>query len=99
MHVIFSPEFGEWLDGLKDRLAQAKIAARIVRVQEGNLGHTRSLGHGLSEMKIDHGPGYRVYFTIEGRTVAILLCGGDKSTQRRDLDRARRMLEARSWSK
>jgi putative addiction module killer protein len=99
VQVIYSPEFGEWLDTLKDRQSQARIAARVVRVREGNIGQTRSLGQGLSEMKVDHGPGYRVYFTIEAGTIMILLCGGDKSTQRRDIARARRMLEARDWLK
>ncbi len=81
--------FDEWLGGLKDRAAAAIIAARILRVQKGLLGDVKSVGDGVSELRIDHGPGYRVYFTRRGRTLVILLCGGDKRTQASDIRAAK----------
>jgi len=86
-----TPDFDNWLDGLKDRLAQAIIARRLDRIAVGNLGDVKSIGDGISEIRIDHGPGYRVYFTRRGDVVIVLLCGGDKSSQSRDIVRARRM--------
>ena len=75
----------EWIDSLKDRRARAKIWARIDRVRLGNLGHCGSVGSGVMELKIDYGPGYRVYFGQVGSKLIILLCGGDKSTQQNDI--------------
>jgi len=72
--------FSKWLDGLRDRGAQDKIAARLKRVALGNLGNYRSVGDGVCELKIDYGAGYRVYFGQIGSVVALLLCGGDKDS-------------------
>lgn len=80
--------FTDWLDHLRDHTARAIITRRIVRVASGNFGHTRSVGSGVSELKIDFGPGYRVYYTLRSGTIVLLLCGGDKSTQNRDIAKA-----------
>ncbi|MEH1944714.1 MAG: type II toxin-antitoxin system RelE/ParE family toxin [Nostoc sp.] len=80
--------FDEWLDSLRDRRAKAKIRARLDRVEDGNLGDCKSVGEGVFELRIDYGPGYRIYFGEEGITIIILLCGGDKSTQKQDVDKA-----------
>ena len=80
--------FREWLEGLKDRQARAKIRVRLNRIRLGNFGDCKSVGHGVSELRVPYGPGYRVYFSRKGNTVVILLCGGDKSTQSRDIDLA-----------
>jgi putative addiction module killer protein len=86
--------FDEWLDGLKDRTGKARIIDRIDRARDGNLGRVRALANGLSEMKVDYGPGYRVYFTKRGETIVVLMCGGDKSSQQSDMKRATAILEA-----
>jgi putative addiction module killer protein len=80
--------FIEWLTSLRDQLAKAHIARRIDRLARGNAGDVKPVGEGVSEMRIDHGPGYRVYFANRGGTLIILLCGGDKRTQDRDIKRA-----------
>lgn len=82
--------FAEWLDGLKDQQAKRKIAQRIVRVQSGLLGDVK-FSDGIGELRVDFGPGYRVYFVKRGNTLVILLCGGDKSSQSRDIKRASEM--------
>lgn len=82
-------EFAAWLNDLRDRQGRAKILARIDRLEEGNPGKTRSVGAGVVEMKIDFGPGYRVYFVQHRDAVIVLLCGGDKSTQDDDIRRAK----------
>ena len=84
-----SAVFEAWLRGLKDRTATAIVARRIRRIAMGNLGDVKSLGDGISEVRIHHGPGYRVYFTRRGNTVIVLLCGGDKGSQSRDIDLAK----------
>ena len=89
--VIKSATFLNWLKGLRDRNARARIAVRIDRIEEGNFGDHRSVGGGVSEVRVNVGQGYRIYYTIRNRTVVILLCGGDKSSQRRDMRRARQM--------
>jgi putative addiction module killer protein len=76
--------FNEWLHDLRDPNAVARILARIGRVRRGNLGDCKPVGEGVSELRVDYGPGYRVYFGQQGRTLVILLCGGDKRTQDRD---------------
>lgn len=81
--------FKEWLDGLKDITARQKIRIRLDRVRLGNLGNNRNVGDGVFELKIDYGPGYRVYYALDGKTVVLLLLGGDKSTQDRDIARAK----------
>ena len=80
--------FSDWIDGLRDRAGRARIQARIERLRLGNPGQHRNLRHGVSELKIDVGPGYRVYYTRRGETLIILLCGGNKSSQSRDIDLA-----------
>jgi putative addiction module killer protein len=82
--------FEEWLDRLKDKTASVKIKARLARVSLGNLGNYQSVGEGVCELKIDYGAGYRVYFGQVGMTIIILLCGGDKSTQDRDIRTAKK---------
>lgn len=80
--------FAAWFERLRDRQARARITARIRRLSLGNPGDVKPVGGGISEMRIDYGPGYRVYFVRRGEVVVILLCGGDKRTQRRDIERA-----------
>jgi putative addiction module killer protein len=80
--------FKAWLKGLRDRQARVRILARIRRLSAGNPGDVKSLGEGVSEMRVHYGPGYRVYFTQRGKTVVILLCGGDKQTQANDIAQA-----------
>jgi putative addiction module killer protein len=77
--------FARWLDGLGDIRARARIQVRIERLIAGNPGDVKALGEGVSELRIDHGPGYRVYFAKRGRELVILLAGGDKRTQARDI--------------
>ena len=83
--------FVRWLTGLRDRRARARIQARIDRLALGNPGDVKPVGSGLSEMRIDYGPGYRVYFVERGTAVVILLAGGDKRTQERDIAVAREL--------
>jgi putative addiction module killer protein len=80
--------FNDWLESLRDRQTRARIRARINRVRLGNFGDCKSVGRGVSELRIDHGPGYRVYFGIAGTKLVILLCGGDKSSQSGDIRKA-----------
>ena len=80
--------FAAWLRGLRDRKARARIQVRIDRLQLGLAGDVRSVGEGVSELRIDYGPGYRVYFVHRGRELVILLAGGDKRTQDRDIKQA-----------
>ena len=86
-------EFAEWLQGLADARAKARIAARIQRAAHGDLGDVVSVGEGVLEMRIDYGAGYRVYFVTCKRELIVLLCGGDKSTQKRDIRRAKELAE------
>ena len=95
IEIIQSETFKQWLFGLKDRTARARILIRIKRIETGNLGDVKPVGEGISELRIDHGPGYRLYFMQREQRVIILLCGGDKSTQIRDIDRARMI--AKDW--
>ena len=83
-----SDEFDAWLIGLKDQVGKAQIALRLDRAGRGNFGDCEPVGEGVSEMRIHYGPGYRVYFTRLGSVVYLLLLGGDKSTQKRDIKRA-----------
>jgi len=80
--------FGRWLNGLHDRQARARVAARLIRLENGNFGECRSVGSGVWELKIDWGPGYRVYYAIEGEQLILLCDGGDKRTQSADIARA-----------
>jgi putative addiction module killer protein len=83
--------FARWLDTLRDLHARARIQVRIARLEAGNPGDTKPVGEGVSEMRIDYGPGYRVYFTQFGREVVVLLAGGDKRTQTADIKAAQRL--------
>ena len=80
--------FGDWLSGLKDLRTRARILARVDRLAAGNFGDCKSLGGGLSELRLDWGPGYRVYYALVGKTCVLLLCGGDKRKQSADIGRA-----------
>jgi putative addiction module killer protein len=81
--------FREWLDNLADCRAVERIAQRIVRLQAGLVGDVKPVGEGIAEMRIDYGPGYPVYFVQRGRTLTLLLCGGDKKTQTMDMERVK----------
>jgi putative addiction module killer protein len=85
IELIKSDTFDRWLCELRDIRAKARIEARIRRLSLGNPGDVKPVGDGVSEMRIDDGPGYRVYFTQRGPLVVLLLCGGDKSSQERDI--------------
>ncbi|KFX65209.1 type II toxin-antitoxin system RelE/ParE family toxin [Paraburkholderia fungorum] len=87
-------EFDSWLAGLADLRARAKILVRVRRAERGHFGDVKLLEDGVSEMRVDSGPGYRVYFAREGRMVYLLLCGGDKSTQAADIKHAKAMWAA-----
>lgn len=88
-----TPVFAEWLSDLKDVMSRAIIVRRIARVASGNMGDVRTLGEGVSELRIDHGPGFRVYFVRRGEALIVLLCGGDKDTQARDILRAKALAQ------
>src|SRR4051812_21035056 len=81
--------FEDWLDDLRDKRAVARVLARLARVRNGNIGDCKPLGDGITELRIDCGPGYRVYFGQRGNTLVVLLCGGDKGTQERDIRQAK----------
>ena len=83
--------YARWLDGLKDVRARARVLVRVERLVAGNPGDVRPVGEGVSELRIDYGPGYRVYFKRQGRTVVVLLAGGDKRTQSADIETALRL--------
>lgn len=95
VEIIKSETFGNWIDGLRDLRARAQIQARIRRLSLGNPGDVRPIGEGLSEMRLDYGPGYRVYFMQRGALLVIVLCGGDKTTQSQDIKTAKRL--AAKW--
>jgi len=81
-------EFVAWLDGLRDIKAQARIAARLRQVESGTLGDWKAIEGAVSELRVNYGPGYRIYFTRRGKVLIVLLSGGSKSTQKRDIRRA-----------
>lgn len=84
-------EYVEWIDSLRDVMGRARILVRVERLAAGNPGDVRPVGEGVSELRLDFGPGYRVYFTQRGRELVILLAGGDKSSQSKDIDTALRL--------
>ena len=88
MRVEKTDEYREWLDALRDRTGRARILVRVDRLIEGNPGQHRDLTDGVSELKIDVGPGYRVYYTHRGNRLVLLVAGGDKSTQQKDITTA-----------
>jgi putative addiction module killer protein len=88
-----TPAFDAWLSQLRDNEAVARIGARIDRLISGNPGDVRPVGSGVSEMRVNYGPGYRVYYIRRGNVVIVLLCGGNKSSQANDIQQARRLAE------
>ena len=95
IEVVQSTTFSQWLGGLKDRQARMRIHVRLDRLALGNLGDVYPVGHGISELRIHHGPGYRLYCLQRGMNVVVLLCGGDKSSQPRDIEQAK--IIAKDW--
>ena len=93
--IIRSETFDKWLKNLRDARAMSRINARLRQVSLGNLGDVAPVGDGISELRIFYGPGYRVYFIQEGKALIVLLCGGDKSSQKRDIKRAKEL--ANEW--
>lgn len=91
IEVLRTAEFIDWLTALRDVQARARIAKRIDRIAQGNFGDAKPVGDGVSELRFTFGPGYRVYYTRRGDVVVILLCGGDKGSQGRDIERAKAM--------
>ena len=91
--IIKSETFDSWLRSLRDRQAKARIEVRIRRLSLDNPGQFRSLKNGINELKLDYGPGYRVYYTFRNQTLVLLLCGGDKSTQDQDIKTALHILK------
>jgi putative addiction module killer protein len=89
--ILKSSDFLDWVQGIKDELAKAHVLRRLANAELGNFGDCEAVGGGVSEMRIHHGPGYRVYFTRRGLTVYVLLCGGDKASQKRDIRRAKQL--------
>jgi putative addiction module killer protein len=85
MRVVTTDQFSTWIDKLKDKLGRSRILVRVDRLIHGNPGLHRVLGEGVSELKIDVGPGYRVYYSIKGDRLLLLLAGGDKSSQQKDM--------------
>ena len=83
--------YAKWLDGLRDAGARARVLVRVERLATGNPGDVRPVGEGVSELRIDYGPGYRVYFKQQSRTIVVLLAGGGKRTQSRDIETALRL--------
>ena len=91
IEVRQTPVFAQWLAGLRDRAAVARVNVRIRRLSLGNPGDVRPVGAGISELRVDYGPGYRVYLIHRGPQTVVLLCGGDKSTQDRDIEHAKEL--------
>jgi putative addiction module killer protein len=89
--LLRSEIFDSWLASLRDERGKARIVARLISAEFGNFGDCKPVGGGVSEMRIDHGPGYRVYFTRRGKTVYLILAGGEKASQKRDIVKARNL--------
>ena len=89
MEIRKTPVFDQWLKNLRDSQAKFRIHKRIARLANGNPGDVKPIGEGCSEMRIDYGPGYRIYYIGTGKEIVILLCGGDKSNQQADIARAK----------
>ena len=95
IEIEVTEEFDKWLKGLRDAQAKVRIFERVRRLRDGNPGDVRPVGKGVSEMRISYGPGYRLYCTQRGELRVILLCGGDKSSQKKDIVRAIAMAQRR----
>jgi putative addiction module killer protein len=93
LKVQETDNFKTWIRDLKDKIAQSIINARIRRISSGNFGDTKPVGGNVSELRIDYGSGYRVYYTRRGREIIILLCGGNKSSQSRDIETAKQIAD------
>jgi len=91
--IGFTDIFDQWLDKLKDGVARAKITARIDRLRGGNFGDVKPVGEGISELRIHYGPGYRVYFTKQGKKIVLVLYGGSKKTQAKDIKLAKKLAQ------
>jgi putative addiction module killer protein len=91
--IFETDEYQRWFEGLRDLTARSLIAARIRRLSLGNRGDAKSVGAGVMELRVDYGPGYRIYFIRQGEAVIVLLAGGDKSNQSRDIEQARALAE------
>ena len=96
IQVEVTEEFDKWLRGLRDLQAKERIFERIRRLRDGNAGDVKPVGKGVSEMRISYGPGYRLYYAQRGHALIILLCGGDKSSQKDDIARALAMMKRRN---
>ena len=92
--VFKTVHFDAWLRGLRDKQAAARIKARILRMTLGNFGDAKAVAPGISELRMDSGPGYRIYFARKGKVILVLLCGGDKSTQAADIEKAKKLSAA-----
>lgn len=95
IEVRETAQFRDWLDNLRDRQAQKRIDTRLRRLRVGNPGDVKGVGASVSELRIPYGPGYRVYFTWKGAVLLLLLAGGDKRTQKQDIDTAKRLAQMR----
>jgi putative addiction module killer protein len=93
IEVLETEAFSEWFASLRDRSGRNRIEARIVRLRNGNMGDVAPVGEGVSELRIHHGPGYRVYFVHRGKALVILLGGGDKASQSRDIATAKKLAQ------
>ncbi|WP_187431439.1 type II toxin-antitoxin system RelE/ParE family toxin [Roseobacter fucihabitans] len=93
--IIKTKTFDKWLQGLRDRTAMARILVRLNRLAEGNAGDVKPVGGGISELRVNYGPGYRIYYLQRGSLVVVLLCGGDKGTQTKDIKTAKEL--AQKW--
>ena len=91
--LLQTEEFREWLDALADKRAQVRVAARLRLVEAGSLGDWKPVGGEVSELRVDAGPGYRLYFVRRGKILIVMLAGGDKSSQKRDIKRAQRIAD------
>jgi len=84
-----NPPFAKWFHSLRDAIAKTSVAARLIRIRLGNFGDGKSVGAGVRELRVNTGPGYRVYFGRDGESVVILLCGGNKANQKQDIEKAK----------
>ena|SRR5579872_3160585 len=91
LEIRETKEFANWLEALRDQVGKAKILVRIQRLASGNPGDVRPVGDGVSELRINYGPGYRIYYIRRGAAFIILLCGGDKGSQEKDIAKARKL--------